>query len=113
MRSCRAAAAGGAVAEAPATAPARQTLQQLFASVRAHGAALLGRTDDPAAELLALVWGSRFDREHAQGLACQAGAGADALRTLREVADGYDGLAPERQQRLRRVIVRYGDAMGQ
>jgi hypothetical protein len=101
------------VADPAHTSPARQTLQQLFAGVRAHGAALLAPADDPAAELLALVWGSRFDREHAQGLAWQAGASAQMLHTLREAADGYDRLAPAHQQRLRRVIARHGEAMGQ
>ncbi len=84
------------------------SMQPLFASVRAHGAALLARSDEPAAELLAMVWGPRFDREHARQLA-QATA-HDPLaweRALRQAADSFDGLPPPRQQRLRQLIWHY------
>ncbi|MBK6295263.1 MAG: hypothetical protein IPF55_14005 [Rhodoferax sp.] len=39
--------------------------------VRTYGPSLLAELPDPHAELLALVWGPRFDREHAQ-LCCRA-----------------------------------------
>ena len=83
----------------------------LFASVRAHGAALLESVDDPAAELLAMVWGSRFDREHARTLLdqqAQATRHPDQLHTMvqtvMQAADTFDRLPAQRQQRLRQLI---------
>ena len=45
------------------------TLRPLFVGVRALGPALLASAPEPAVELLAMVWGPRFDREHALQLA--------------------------------------------
>lgn len=45
----------------PWTAP----LHHLAHTSRAHAPALLDGVDDPHAELLAMVWGPRFDRQHA------------------------------------------------
>ncbi len=82
-----------------------QPIQVLFASVRAHGAALLASTDEPAAELLALVWGPRFDREHAQLLAQSATQNHSVLHhALAQAADTFDGLPAPRQQRLRQLL---------
>ncbi len=83
-------------------------LQDLLASLRGQGDALLRTTDDPHAELLAMVWGSRFDREHAHGLlARQPQALPEALRTVLAAADRFDALSAPRQQRLRQLIVKH------
>ena len=44
------------------------SLRPLFASVRTPFGVLLATADEPAAELLAMVWGPRFDRDHARQL---------------------------------------------
>lgn len=82
------------------------TLRPLFASVRALGPALLATaTPEPAAELLAMVWGPRFDREHAQQLARAVMPPHPALDlALAQAADSFDHLPPPRQQRLRQLI---------
>lgn len=80
-------------------------MQTLFASVRAHGPALLASTTEPVAELLALVWGPRFDREHAQHLAQAATHNHSALHhALAQAADTFDRLPASRQQRLRQLL---------
>ncbi len=74
----------------------------LFAGLRAQGDALLATRDGPHAELLAMVWDSRFDREHARALLA---ARPQALPRVLAAADAYDGLPPPRQRRLRAAIV--------
>lgn len=82
-----------------------QALHVLFASVRTHGPVLLASTSEPAAELLALVWGPRFDREHAQQLAQSASQDPTGLqRALAQAADSFDRLPAPRQQRLRQLL---------
>lgn len=81
------------------------TLRPLFAGVRALGPALLATGQEPAAELLAMVWGPRFDREHAVQLARLAAPDSVALgHSLALAADRFDALPPPRQQRLRQHI---------
>jgi hypothetical protein len=82
-----------------------QPIQTLFASMRAHGPALLASTSEPAAELLALVWGPRFDREHALHLAQSAAHDQSTLHhVLVQAADTFDRLPAPRQQRLRQFL---------
>ena len=98
----------------------------LFDGLRAQAPALLGATDDPHAELLALVWGPRFDREHAQDLLAGGGLASSAGQTLpaglalkasqvvqaiRAAADSFDRLPAPRQQRLRQLIVQHRGAV--
>lgn len=84
------------------------SVHHLFASVRAQGDALLASAADPHAELLAMVWGSRFDREHAQLLlARQKRVQPGALQSVMAAADNFDRLPAARQHRLRRIIVRH------
>ncbi len=80
-------------------------MQPLFASLRSHCGALLASVDEPAAELLAMVWGPRFDREHARQLARAVAQDHGTWeRALRLAADSFDGLPAPRQQRLRQLI---------
>jgi len=81
------------------------TLRPLFAGARALGPVLLATAPEPAVEMLAMVWGPRFDREHALQLARLAASDSVALeRSLALAADRFDALPPPRQQRLRQHI---------
>lgn len=87
-------------------------LQAIGQPLRDHGPALLAEVEDPHDELLALVWGPRFDREHALGLWARFSRRrpAEAVHTLPailSVADRFDGLDTRTQQRLRRLILRH------
>jgi hypothetical protein len=100
--------AGGTVAKLPALAPVHHLAQQ----VRAHGATLLATSNAPHAELMAMVWGPRFDREHAldlwAGLPHQhTGAALPTLQALLCAADSFDAMAAHEQQRLRLLILRH------
>ena len=84
------------------------TVSPLFSTLRSHGRLLLAGADDPNAELMALVWGPRFDREHARDLVqslapCQT----DLDRVVAQAADTFDRLPAQRQQRLRQAIRRH------
>ncbi|MES2972666.1 MAG: hypothetical protein V4757_03620 [Pseudomonadota bacterium] len=84
------------------------SVHHLFASMRAQGDALFATAADPHAELLAMVWGSRFDREHAQGLLeRQPRVLPGALQSVMAAADSFDRLPAPRQRRLRQIIVRH------
>ena len=48
--------------------PTLEPIHRLAQGVRKHGPALLAGMPDPHDELMSLVWGPRFDREHALGL---------------------------------------------
>lgn len=67
-------------------------------------------SDEPATDLLALVWGPRFDREHALTLLArlpQADAGwASAVLAF---GDRFDALPPACQRALRGEILRLAD----
>jgi hypothetical protein len=81
----------------------------LVNDARSLGGLLLEHVDDPHAELMALVWSSRFDREHAQSLLrSRADQAAALLQPLVRAADRYDNLPPHQQKRLRRLIQRHG-----
>ncbi|MGE0098453.1 MAG: hypothetical protein AB7S86_08890 [Hydrogenophaga sp.] len=87
-------------------------LQSIGQPLREHGFALLAEVDDPHDELLALVWGPRFDREHALGLWARFSRRrpAEAIHSLPAIlaaADRFDGLDTRAQQRLRRLILRH------
>lgn len=92
----------------PAIAPIHHLAQQS----RAFAPALLAGAEDPHAELLAMVWGPRFDREHALGLWArlsrqQPNDAVPLLPALLSAADRFDALGTPVQHRLRRLIVRH------
>ena len=85
-----------------------QALQTVVAPLRAYGPVVLDAVDDPHAEVMALVWGPRFDREHAMGLvARQPSVAAHTLPALLAAADHFDALHAGAQGRLRWLIVRH------
>lgn len=102
--------------------PALEPIRSLTRQGRTHAPTLLADADDPHAELLALVWGPRFDREHALGLWARLsrrhpGEAMPVLPALLAAADQFDALATPAQHRLRRLIVRHrsrgSDAMSE
>jgi hypothetical protein len=87
---------------------ATTALSALTAPLRAYGAVLFAGYDEPHAEVMALVWGPRFDREHARGLLeRRPGYVPQVLHTVQNVADQFDGLAIIEQKRVRQLIVRH------
>lgn len=88
--------------------PTLEPIHRLAQGVRKHGPALLAGMADPHDELMSLVWGPRFDREHALGLvARQPAAAAQTLPALLDAADHFDKLHAGAQGRLRKLIVRH------
>ena len=85
-----------------------QPIRYLAQSARAHAPALLAGADDPHAELMALVWGPRFDREHAHSLLAALPWPEPAIiHTLEQAATQFDRLALAQQQRVRQLIQRH------
>ncbi|MGQ0712071.1 MAG: hypothetical protein ACT4NV_20255 [Rhodoferax sp.] len=91
--------APGLAARAPRWADLAQALRTL-------GVPWLQAQEQPHAELLALVWGPHFDREHARQLLAQTAAPGLSDEALEQAARCFDALQPQRQQRLRRWLLR-------
>ncbi|MDR7308098.1 hypothetical protein [Rhodoferax saidenbachensis] len=84
------------------------TLSALTAPLRAYGAVLFEGYEEPHAEVMALVWGPRFDREHAHTLLeRRPGYVPQVLHTVQSAADQFDQLAAEEQRRVRQLILRH------
>lgn len=84
------------------------TLSALTAPLRAYGAVLFEGYEEPHAEVMALVWGPRFDREHANTLLeRRPGYVPQVLHTVQSAADQFDQLAAEQQRRVRQLILRH------
>jgi hypothetical protein len=95
--------AGGAVAD---------VIHAFARQGRPHTAALLADAEDPHAELLALFWGPRFDREHALALWARHARrepvpAAPLLPELLSAGERFDALERTAQDRLRRLILRH------
>lgn len=73
-------------------------------SLKQQAPRLVAHSTEPHAELLALVWGPRFDRDHALSL---AGAAGLAMPALEHAAREFDALPGAAQRRLRSLIVRH------
>lgn len=85
-----------------------EPLHRLARDLRVHGPVLLAGMPAPHDELLTLVWGPRFDREHALGLvARQPPQAARTLPALLQAADRFDALHAPAQRRLRQMILRH------
>lgn len=88
--------------------PIPASIHDLAQGVRAHGPILLAGTQNPHDELMSLVWGPRFDREHAlRLLARQPQNVRHTLPALLAAADYFDALRAPAQSRLRRLILRH------
>lgn len=89
-------------------AHALRSLRSLTQGLREIGPSLFHGVPQPHEELLALVWGPRFDRVHALGLAAhRPEQAARTLPALLSAADSFDTLEAGSQQRLRRLIQRH------
>jgi len=86
----------------------KQRLGVLADKLREQRVALVGSTTDPRAELQALVTGTTFDRARAQAL---VESKTNAVRTkspevIAAMADFYDSLKPEQQQKVREFMAK-------
>lgn len=91
-----------------AMSPRLESIHRLAQGVRMHGTDLLAGLVDPHDELMSLVWGPRFDREHAlQLVARQPETAARTLPAVLAAADHFDALRAPLQGRLRQLIVRH------
>ena len=86
----------------------KQRLGVLADKLREQRLALVGSTTDPRAELQALVTGTTFDRARAQAL---VESKTNAVRTkspevITAMADFYDSLKPEQQQKVREFMTK-------
>jgi Spy/CpxP family protein refolding chaperone len=83
-------------------------LNALADQLEAQRAAFVGKTADPRAEVQAIVAGDKFDRVRAQSLledktrAVQAHSPA----VVNAMADFYDSLNPDQQQKVRELMQR-------
>lgn len=85
-----------------------EPVRRLALEVRRYGGTLLAGVPEPHDELMSLVWGPRFDREHALGLLARRPAVAlPVLPALLAAADVFDALHGPAQQRLRQLIRRH------
>lgn len=87
-------------------------VHDLIQQSRAPALLLLAKIDDPHAELLAMVWGPRFDRQHALELLArlsheQSAQALPVLTLLQSAANQFDNLSVQAQNRLRRLIMRH------
>ncbi|WP_291145806.1 hypothetical protein [Hydrogenophaga sp.] len=94
--------------------PALQTIARPW---REHGPALVAGVDNPHDEVMALVWGPRFDREHAMWLWSRLSRrepqqAAPVLPALLGMAEDYDALETSEQRRVRRLIMRHRSLTG-
>jgi len=72
--------------------------------------ALAATTDEPVAEMLAMVWGPRFDREHALALLARLpGADGALVHAIHAFGERFDALPPAGQQALRQAILGIAD----
>lgn len=87
---------------------ASAALQALTAPLRAYGPVVFEGYDEPHAELMALVWGPRFDREQVHRLLeRRPGYVPQVLHAVQKAADQFDGLAAPQQSRVRQLILRH------
>lgn len=83
-------------------------LDAIAAPLRAYGSVVLEGYAEPHAEVMALVWGPSFDREHAlRLLARRPGYAPQVLRAVQQAADQFDRLVETEQQHLRALILRH------
>jgi hypothetical protein len=87
---------------------ATAAINAIAAPLRAYGAVVLDGYDEPHAEVMALVWGPRFDREHARTLLDRRpGYVPRVLHDVQQAADLFDRMAEAERNRLRALILRH------
>lgn len=80
----------------------------MAAAARTHGPALLQGCAEPHHELLAMVWGPRFDLQQALDLMERGGqTSPNSLPGVLRVADAFDRLPHPQQARVRTLIQRH------
>jgi hypothetical protein len=81
------------------------TAAEPAAAMPAWAEALAAGTDDPVSEMLALVWGPRFDREHALALLARLPATQGTwIGAIHAFAERFDALPAAKQQAVRSGI---------
>ncbi len=90
------------------TAEQKLKLDGVADALKAQRTALLGDGADPRAQFKAIIAGERFDRAGAQALLDQkiAAVQGHAPKALTALADFYDSLDPEQQQKVRERLER-------
>lgn len=95
------------------TAEQKQRLTVLADKLHEQRVALVGQTQDPRAEMKALVAGDKFDKARAQALVNEKTLALQSKspEVLAALADFYDGLNPAQQQKVRDFMERRGHWM--
>lgn len=88
------------------------SLRAIVQQVRSVAPALLSVTHDPHADLLTLIWGPQFDRQHAMNLWAslsqrQPAHAMPLLSVLLHVGEDFDRMDRRSQHWLRRLILRH------
>lgn len=88
----------------------KQRLGVLGDKLHAQRMALMGQSQDPRAELKALVAGDKFDRARAQTLVTEKTTvlQSKSPEVIAALADFYDSLNPAQQQKVRDFMARRG-----
>lgn len=96
------------------TAEQKLKLDGVTDALKAQRTALRGDGAGPRAELKAIIAGPRFDRARAQALLDQKTAAVQghAPKVLAALADFYDSLNPEQQQKVRERLDRHRAGWG-
>ncbi|PTT16105.1 hypothetical protein DBR12_21105 [Acidovorax sp. HMWF029] len=83
-------------------------LNVLADKMEAQRTAFVGKTADPRAEMQAIVAGEKFDRARAQTLLDEKTRAVQAYspEVVSAMADFYDSLNPEQQQKVRELMQR-------
>ncbi|MDH4417767.1 MAG: Spy/CpxP family protein refolding chaperone [Acidovorax sp.] len=83
-------------------------LNVLADKIEAQRTAFIGKTADPRAEMQAIVAGEKFDRARAQTLLDEKtrAVQAHSPEVVSAMADFYDSLNPEQQQKVRELMQR-------
>lgn len=86
----------------------KQKLNVLADRMDVQRAAFLGKTTEPRAEMQAVVAGDKFDRVRAQSLVedKMRAVQANSPEVINALADFYDSLNPDQQQKVRELMQR-------
>jgi protein CpxP len=85
-------------------------LEVLAGKLQEQRSALVGSTQNPRADMQALVAGDKFDRRRAQSLVAEktAALNAKSPEVVAALGDFYDSLNPVQQQKVREFMQRRG-----